>query len=242
MIPVALAARLRRDGLFGGRVAELAKELEGVCRARVFDRSLGDDFQLAIGVATHDGDLDDETFLHQEGKLAVSKRELASHRGGGELGQAGEVAALDGGEVLHHRVLVTEGHEAGRQAAAARFDGALHLAGARAVVRTDGGLARRQGLAERGGGVLAGLHRGGAALRTLFRGQGLALGSAGFLWWVAVVRFGILTSPVVREQVESMSARHQVETALEIGGKGMNPRELEVADGEESEGMGFFTF
>ena len=74
-------------------MAELAEELEGVCRSRVLDRALGDDFEVAVGVAADDGDLDDEAFVHEDGELAVGEGELAGHGGGGELGEAGEVAA-----------------------------------------------------------------------------------------------------------------------------------------------------
>ncbi len=54
-------------------------------------------FLLAFGVTAHDGNLDDEAFLDQDGELAMGKRELARHGGRHKLGQAVEVACLDGG-------------------------------------------------------------------------------------------------------------------------------------------------
>jgi hypothetical protein len=178
VISLALSARLRCDRLVGRGVAELPKELESVCRSRILDWTLGDDFEVAVSVAADDGNLNDEAFVHQDGELAVGEGELAGHGGGGELGEAGEVAALDGGEVLLHHLVLAERSQASREAAALRFDGALDVTGAGAAVRTDGRLARWEGLGESGRGVLAGLHRGGAALGALFRGQRLALGPA----------------------------------------------------------------
>src|SRR4028119_1560070 len=161
LVSVALAAGLGGDGLVGGGVAELAKELEGVGGAGVLDRTLGDDFEVTFGIAADDGDLDDKAFVHQGGELAVGKGELAGHGGGGELGDAGEVAALDGGEVFLHHVVMAEGDKAGGEAGAAGFEGALDVAGAGAVVGADGGLAGGERLAEGGGGGCAGADGGG---------------------------------------------------------------------------------
>src|SRR5215207_1383880 len=118
VISFALPARLRCDGLVGRGVAELAEKLESVCSPRVFDGALGDDFEIALGVAADDGHLSDKAFLHQDAELAMGEGELAGHGGGGELGEAGEVAALDGGEVLlHHLVLAERGQACGEAAA-----------------------------------------------------------------------------------------------------------------------------
>lgn len=234
MISLSLATRLGRDGLLGGGVAELAKKLEGVRCPWVLDRALGHDFEVAVRVAAYDGDLDDEAFVHERGQLAVRERELAGHGAGGELSKAGEVSSLDGRQVLRHGVLMAEGHEAGREAGAAGLHGSLDVAGPGTLVWTDGRLARRQGLAERGGGVLAGLHRGGTPLRTLFRGQGFALGPSAFGFLLVIGSFRHLDFVRLREQVESMSARAQIDDTLETGGKRKNLRGLEVAGGGES--------
>ena len=178
MVSFALAARLGCDCLVGRGMAELAQELEGVGRPGVLDRPLGNHLELAVGVAADDRNLDDEAFLHQDAELAVGEGELAGHGSGGELSDAAQVAALDGGEELLHHLVLAERGQAGGEAAALRFDGALDVAGAGAAVRTDGRLARRKGLGEGGGGVLAGLDRGGAALGAFFGGQGFALGAS----------------------------------------------------------------
>ena len=161
-------------------MAELAQEGEGVGGSRVFDGALGDDFEVSFGVAAEDGDLDDEAFLEEDGELALGEGELAGEGGGGELFEAGEVSGLEGGEVGLHDVLMAEGDEAGGEAGSSRFDGAFDVAGAGAAVGADGGFAGRECLAEGGGGVFAGLHRGGSALGALFGGQGFAFGAAAF--------------------------------------------------------------
>ena len=232
MISFALAAGLGRDRLVGGGVAELAEELEGVCRAGIFHGALGDDRELAFGVAADDGDLDDEAFLHEDRELAVGEGELAGHRCRRELGQAVEVAGLDGSEVPLHHVVVAQGDEAGREAGASPFDGSLDVAGAGAVVRTDGGLAGWKSLAEGGRRVLAGLDRGGSPLGALFRGQGLALGPAALAFARLWVSSRHLTALLVREQVDSMSARPQIDKTLEKGGKRMSHRGLKEVSGE----------
>ena len=230
MVSLAFAARLWGDGLVGRGMAELPEELEGVGRSRIFDGPLGDDLELASGVAADDGDLDDEAFLEEDGELAMRERELAGHGRSSELGQAVEVAGLEGGEVLLHHVLVAEGGEAGGEAGAAGFDGSFDVAGAGAAVGADGGFAGRECLAQGRGGVLAGLDRGGAALGALFRGQGLALGPAAlaFAPLLCPLRH-LLTALLFREQVDSMSARPQIADTSERGGKRMNSREIKAS-------------
>jgi site-specific recombinase XerD len=60
------------------------------------------------------------------------------------------------------------------------------------------------------------------------------LGRPPFFLGSCWIRFGILTALVVREQVDSMSARGQIDQAPETGGKRKNPRQLEAERDDEN--------